>query len=255
MIMPQMARDRAISDLQCPSADLRVESISNGVYRADGCGRSAVYICHTGACILERPIERTAEPRPVAPTSGRAAVGASRGTELPAEIAGFRLGSTVGEAESVCVAGGATFSGGLDQGRFRTVTCSASPVAIEFVHSVTLALCGERICGVLLSIAPASDEDAAWTAMIEQIGGVLGSRYGQIRVAVHPTAAGETCPHLDVTWAAVRSGRCRVGALRTLPNGDVQLRVVGSDGTLRGAIQYRSTEMSRATGMVGGEHL
>ena len=66
----ELARDRASREYDCPRSRLRVKWISSSrigeVYRVDGCGVVATYVCDETAeeCLKESDDRRQREPEP-----------------------------------------------------------------------------------------------------------------------------------------------------------------------------------------------
>ena len=68
-------RTRAAFDLQCPEAQVEVQTLSSfhAQYGARGCGRQATYVVRDGQAMMNSPVSPTTAPVPAPPPSAPAA--------------------------------------------------------------------------------------------------------------------------------------------------------------------------------------
>lgn len=58
-VSPDLVRTKAASDLECKSADVQVQQINDGNWKATGCQKTATYVCSgstfmsSGMCMRE----------------------------------------------------------------------------------------------------------------------------------------------------------------------------------------------------------
>ena len=58
-VSPELVRTKAASDLECTAADVKVEQINDGNWKANGCQKTATYVCSgstffsSGMCMRE----------------------------------------------------------------------------------------------------------------------------------------------------------------------------------------------------------
>ena len=65
-VSPDLVRTKAASDLSCKSADVKVEQINDGNWKATGCNQAATYVCSgstfmsSGMCMREGTVPTSA---------------------------------------------------------------------------------------------------------------------------------------------------------------------------------------------------
>ncbi|MFO0761486.1 MAG: hypothetical protein U0359_33715 [Byssovorax sp.] len=67
-----VAQARAAVDLQCPEESVQIQELPGNAYRAEGCGKHAVYACSGGTLLSSEAFTtctREAEPAPAPATS------------------------------------------------------------------------------------------------------------------------------------------------------------------------------------------
>lgn len=58
-VSPELVRAKAASDLECKEADVKVEKVNDGNWKASGCAKTATYVCSgsnfmsSGMCMRE----------------------------------------------------------------------------------------------------------------------------------------------------------------------------------------------------------
>lgn len=269
-------RTRVASQFGCSEDTVDVRPLGGNSYQA-GCGdESSTYVCvgpngtacgspAAVTCVLESSrggdsaAAQTPAPRAEAATPDRPTV--PRHEPRPQEVAEFEFGSTRADAAVVCERGGGTMGESTDQGPFRVSECSRVPVTIANVAGpVHLAFCDGALCAIRLTIDGGDGSDASWLTAVRALGRAIGTRYGPLRAADMPS--GCDAEIRAGSLARVRTGECTFRGTVLVVGGDVQLSLSGSGGTIRGALQYRTSEMLRAlrarqrdADMVGAEHL
>lgn len=164
------------------------------------------------------------KPLPSAPTRA-----------VPEGVAGFRLGSSLEQAQKICEGAGHQFSPGDPAAK-----CSSSVVDLKAPAEVELTFCNDKACGIAVTLTP---EAAALAPFIDSLSKQLTLNYGAKTLNQSNT---KLCSSLDALAQCVLEGNAIVHHEWNWPSKhSVTLSTVKSNGKACVKLVYLTPEYTK----------